>query len=277
MAILRSHVSYRIMFSITSFNNTQTHTHTHTHSELKLYRDNAFLQLCKFWPVQPNVHRHILDQPPVQDHAAGGRWRPGGWRGGLQLPGGPHAEGSAPPPPPGPGHAHDRLCRVRGEQTIQYTVRHCSIFQPGCCWDVFVLILLLLCFVFPQIPEEVPPLSKIHHNIWTKIITWDIIGQFNLQFWSLAFTSVQGLPECPPEEAVLPDPLVMRPLRDVHQPPGGEHPPPPAPRGVPHRPVHLRGQPRGRLCPQSLHWEAVWDTVGFHFHCIIGHWEFCLN
>lgn len=56
--------------------------------------------------------RHLLDQPAVQDHVAGRGRRPGGRRGGVQLPGGPHAEGPAQIPAPRSGHAHHRLRRL---------------------------------------------------------------------------------------------------------------------------------------------------------------------
>lgn len=56
--------------------------------------------------------RHVLDQPTVQDHFAGGGRRPRGRRSGVQLPRRPHAEGPAQIQAPRAGHAHHRLCRL---------------------------------------------------------------------------------------------------------------------------------------------------------------------
>lgn len=59
--------------------------------------------------------RHVLDQPSVQDHAAGGGWRPGGWWGGVQFFSSPHAEGPPQISAPWSGHAHYWLCSLWGE------------------------------------------------------------------------------------------------------------------------------------------------------------------
>lgn len=61
--------------------------------------------------------RHVLDQPTVQDHVAGGGRRPRGRRSCVQFPRGPHAEGPAQIQAPRSGHAHHRLCRLRGPGT----------------------------------------------------------------------------------------------------------------------------------------------------------------
>lgn len=74
-------------------------------------------------------------------------------------------------------------------------------------------------------------------------------------------STVQRLPECASEEKLLPEPCVVCPLRDLHQPARGEHAAPSAPRRVHHRALHLRAQQRGRLCSQGLHWEAVRNRV----------------
>lgn len=58
--------------------------------------------------------RHVLDQPSVQDHLAGGGWWPRGRWGGVQLFGCSHAEGPPQIPPPGSGHAHHWLCSLWG-------------------------------------------------------------------------------------------------------------------------------------------------------------------
>lgn len=91
-------------------------------------------------------HRHVLDQPTVQDHVAGRGRRPGGRRGGVQLPRGPHAEGPAQIPAPRSGHAHHRLRRLWGAD------RMCTITLGN---DHPHDVMLIILSFFAQIPEEV--------------------------------------------------------------------------------------------------------------------------
>lgn len=77
--------------------------------------------LLWLWNRLTQVHhlcRHVLDQPSVQDHVAGGGWWPRRWWGGVQLFSSPHAEGPPQISPPRSGHAHHWLCYLWGENGV---------------------------------------------------------------------------------------------------------------------------------------------------------------
>lgn len=98
------------------------------------------------------------------------------------------------------------------------------------------------------------------HNINDQVVRLVQCGDFMWpNYMCVFFTPVLWPKASALEEKLLPEQLLCRTLRDLHQPAGSEQPLLSSPGRVPHHPLHLWAQQEWRLLCAGV----LWETGGF--------------